>query len=58
MPDVCGAKERTGLEEAHCSKYTSHPGRTKMYRDLRELYWWEGMKKDIIAFVAQCLTCQ
>ena len=46
------------LEEAHCSKYTAHPGGTKMYRDLRELYWWEGMKKDIIAFVAQCLTCQ
>ena len=29
-----------------------------MYRDLRELYWWSGMKKDITEYVAKCLTCQ
>ena len=29
-----------------------------MYRDLREVYWWEGMKKDIVEFVSQCLNSQ
>ncbi|KAK6154241.1 hypothetical protein DH2020_008489 [Rehmannia glutinosa] len=28
------------LEEAHCTPYTTHPGGTKMYRDLREVFWW------------------
>jgi hypothetical protein len=27
------------LDEAHLSKFTIHPGSTKMYRDLREKFW-------------------
>ncbi|KAK9085630.1 hypothetical protein Sjap_026041 [Stephania japonica] len=30
------------LEDAHRSRYTVHPGRTKMYHDLRRLFWWRG----------------
>ncbi|RVW67380.1 Transposon Ty3-G Gag-Pol polyprotein [Vitis vinifera] len=30
------------LEEAHCSKFAIHPGGTKMYKDLRQNYWWSG----------------
>ena len=29
-----------------------------MYKDLRQNYWWSGMKQDIAQFVAQCLVCQ
>ena len=29
-----------------------------MYKDLRQNYWWLGMKQDIAQFVAQCLVCQ
>ncbi|GAB2270944.1 hypothetical protein Dimus_038888 [Dionaea muscipula] len=29
-----------------------------MYHDLREHFWWRGMKRKIAEFVAQCLTCQ
>ncbi|XP_071905700.1 uncharacterized protein [Coffea arabica] len=29
------------LEESHRSKYTIHPGVTKMYHDVKGLYWWE-----------------
>ncbi|KAH0644862.1 hypothetical protein KY284_032746 [Solanum tuberosum] len=31
---------------------------TKMYRDLREVYWWNGMKKDIAEFISKCPNCQ
>ncbi len=46
------------LSETHQSLYTVHPGSTKMYRDLRECFWWNGMKMDIAQFINQCLTCQ
>ena len=35
------------LQEAHDSLYSIHPGNTKMYLDLKETFWWTGMKKDI-----------
>ncbi|WMV37440.1 hypothetical protein MTR67_030825, partial [Solanum verrucosum] len=57
VPDVDGLRE-TILEEAHGSRYSIHPGATKMYRDLREIYWWNGMKGDIENFVARCSNCQ
>ncbi|KAD2394100.1 hypothetical protein E3N88_41077 [Mikania micrantha] len=28
-----------------------------MYKDLKEYYWWPGMKKDIALYVGKCLTC-
>ena len=53
-----GDLRREFLEEAHCSRFAIHPGGTKMYKDLRQNYWWLGMKRDIAQFVAQCLVCQ
>ncbi|WRX23577.1 Reverse transcriptase domain - like 10 [Theobroma cacao] len=46
------------MEEAHSSAYALHPGSTKMYRTIRENYWWPGMKRDVAEFVAKCLVCQ
>jgi len=46
------------MEEAHSSRYSIHPGSTKMYRDLRDVYWWSSMKKGIGKFVAKCSNCQ
>ena len=40
------------LSEAHKSRYAVHPGNTKMYQDLKERFWWNGMKWDIVIFVA------
>ncbi|GKC08687.1 putative reverse transcriptase domain-containing protein [Tanacetum coccineum] len=45
------------MDEAHKSKYSVHPGADKMYYDLRDMYWWPGMKKDIALYVSKCLTC-
>ncbi|GJS27722.1 putative reverse transcriptase domain-containing protein [Tanacetum coccineum] len=45
------------MDEAHKSKYSVHPGADKMYYDLRDMYWWSGMKKDIAEYVSKCLTC-
>ncbi|GJX23425.1 putative nucleotidyltransferase, ribonuclease H [Tanacetum coccineum] len=41
-----------------CSPFSIHPGTTKMYRDLKQNFWWNGMKHDVARFVAKCLTCQ
>ncbi|KAI3784032.1 hypothetical protein L1987_43123 [Smallanthus sonchifolius] len=45
------------MNEAHKTRYSIHPGADKMYQDLRQKYWWPGMKKDIALYVAKCLTC-
>ncbi|GJR38046.1 putative reverse transcriptase domain-containing protein [Tanacetum coccineum] len=45
------------MDEAHKLKYSVHPGVDKMYYDLRDMYWWPGMKKDIDEYVSKCLTC-
>ncbi|KAH0721575.1 hypothetical protein KY285_005148 [Solanum tuberosum] len=34
-----------------------YQGATKIYRDLQEVYWWNGMKRDEADFVAKCPNC-
>jgi len=46
------------MAEAHNSRYSVHPGSTKMYRDLKEIYWWNGMKRGVADFVSKCPNCQ
>ncbi|GJY58954.1 putative reverse transcriptase domain-containing protein [Tanacetum coccineum] len=45
------------MNEAHAIKNSIHPGADKMYYDLRDLYWWPKMNKDIALYVSKCLTC-
>nr|GFC84753.1 retrotransposon protein, putative, Ty3-gypsy subclass [Tanacetum cinerariifolium] len=40
------------------SLFTVHPGSTKMYRDLKQYFWWNGMKQEVATFVSKCMTCQ
>ena len=57
VPNDARVKEEI-LSEAHRSHYSIHPSSTKMYKNLRQYYQWNGMKSDIIKHVAKCLTCQ
>ncbi|GJT66229.1 putative reverse transcriptase domain-containing protein, partial [Tanacetum coccineum] len=45
------------IDEAHAMRYFIHPGADKMYHDLRNMYWWPGMKRDIATYISKCLTC-
>lgn len=55
---IGGGIRQDVLAEAHTAPYSIHPGGTKMYQDLKRMYWWPGMKKSIGVFVSECLTCQ
>ncbi|KAA0057672.1 pol protein [Cucumis melo var. makuwa] len=46
------------LAEAHSSPFSMHPGSTKMYQDLKRIYWWRNMKREVAEFVSKCLVCQ
>jgi hypothetical protein len=46
------------LDEAHLSKFSMHPGSTKMYQDLKQNFWWTRMKWEIAKYVSECDICQ
>ncbi|GJU86069.1 putative reverse transcriptase domain-containing protein [Tanacetum coccineum] len=56
IPSVGGVRKLI-MDEAHTSRYSIYPGTDKMYHDLRDLYWWPGMKRDVAEYVSRCLTC-
>jgi hypothetical protein len=57
VPNVKELKDKI-ICEAHESAYSIHLGRNKMYHDLKVIYWWYGMKRDVAKYVALCNTCQ
>jgi hypothetical protein len=46
VPDIIELEDKI-LREAHDSAYSIHPGRNKMYHDLKANYWWYGIKRDV-----------
>jgi hypothetical protein len=57
VPNIKELKDKI-LHEAHESTYSIHAGGNKMYHDLKTIYWWYGMKRDIAEYAALCDTCQ
>ncbi|KAL0546694.1 hypothetical protein IC582_016606 [Cucumis melo] len=57
VPSDCAVKTEL-LSEAHSSPFSMHPGSTKMYQDLKRVYWWRNMKREVAEFVSKCLVCQ
>ncbi|GKB43908.1 putative reverse transcriptase domain-containing protein [Tanacetum coccineum] len=56
VPLVGGVRTKI-MDEPHKTMYSVHPVVDKMYYDLRDMYWWPGMKKEIAIYVSKCLTC-
>jgi hypothetical protein len=57
VPDIISTQELI-LKEAHETAYSIHPGSEKMYQDLKNRFWWYGMKREIAEYVAVCDNCQ
>ena len=57
VPDDVEVKKLI-LEEGHKSRLSLHLNMTKMYQDLKEKFWWQGIKKHVAQYVSACLTCQ
>jgi len=57
VPEVKTIRD-TILHEVHDSADSIHPGSTKIYLDLKERYWWYGLKRDVAEYVDFCDTCQ
>ena len=46
------------LAEAYNSRYSIHLGVIKTYRDMQEVYWWNGRKRDVENLVSKCPNFQ
>jgi hypothetical protein len=57
VPEIDSLRE-TMLKEAHDLAYSIHPGSTKMHQDLKQKYWWYGLKRDVASHVAVCDVCE
>jgi len=45
------------LREAHKFEFSIHPSSTKMYQDLKHLYWWPNMKRKMAEYVSKYEVC-
>jgi len=46
------------LDEGHNTPHFIHPGGNKLYKDLKQTFWWSNMKQEVVDYVVKCLTCQ
>jgi hypothetical protein len=46
------------LKELHNVPYVGHPGYQKTIATVKKQYYWPGMKKEVVDFIARCLECQ
>jgi hypothetical protein len=46
------------LREMHNVPYVGNPGYQKTIAVVKSQYYWPGMKKEVVDFIARCLECQ
>jgi hypothetical protein len=46
------------LKETHNVAYARHPGYQKTVAAVKSHYFWPGMKKEIVEYIARCMECQ
>jgi hypothetical protein len=42
----------------HNVPYVGHPSYQKTIAAVRSQYFWLGMKKDVVDYIAKCMECQ
>ncbi|KAA0032717.1 hypothetical protein E6C27_scaffold853G00560 [Cucumis melo var. makuwa] len=57
VPEDSAVKTKL-LIEADSYPFTMHPENTKKYQDLKYVYWWRNMKREVADFVIRYLVCQ
>ncbi|KAJ0575909.1 putative nucleotidyltransferase, Ribonuclease H [Helianthus annuus] len=57
VPPIGNVRERL-LQEFHSSPVGGHAGTTATFKRLSTSFSWLGLKKDVIAFVKNCVICQ
>jgi hypothetical protein len=57
VPKKAALKKKI-LDKAHMSRYSIHPGSTKMYHDLRQQFCWAQMKRETNRYVSECDICR
>jgi hypothetical protein len=45
------------LKEMHDIPYDGHLGYQKMITSVRSQFFWSGMKKDVVDYIARCMEC-
>jgi hypothetical protein len=46
------------LKEMHNIPYVGHSGYQKTIAVVRSRYFWQGMKIDVVDYIAKCMECQ
>ena len=57
VPDDTALKQRC-IDLMHSPVYCGHLGGNRTYQNVKQLFWWAGMKEDVLAFVKGCDLCQ
>jgi hypothetical protein len=56
VPNVQDLK-RMILHEMHNVPYAGHPGYQKTVATIKSHYFWPGMKREIVEYIARCMEC-
>jgi hypothetical protein len=54
----CDDLKRFIMDELHKRPYNGHLGYHKMITATRKIFYWPGLKKDIVDYLDKCLECQ
>ena len=41
------------LDEGHNTPQSVHPGGSKLYKDLKQTFWWSNMKQEVVNYVVK-----
>lgn len=57
IPDSSGLRKQC-LRELHNCPYSGHLGVIKTQKAIDRLYWWKGVRSDVVEHIRKCSHCQ